>query len=122
MKLRAIKIDRRFIPEWNDNKDLPPNEQLVINFSRIPATSEKSNYINYSFDTGGSGKLVYNDNLLCSAFISKIDNFELSDGTKIKDGKDLATTSHPRLASLFLEIRTYLFPEDEDLTQGESRA
>jgi hypothetical protein len=121
MKLRAIKIDKRFIPEWNDNKDLPPNEQLIINFSRIPVTSEKSNYINYSFDTGGSGKLVYNDNLLCSAFISKIENLEFDD-LKIKDGKDLATYSHPRLASLFLEIRTYLFPEDEDLKEGESKA
>ena len=44
MKLRAIKIDKRFIPEWNDNKKLPSNEQVVIEFSRIPATSEEQNY------------------------------------------------------------------------------
>jgi len=120
MKLRAIKIDRRFIPEWNGNKDLPPNEQLVITFSRIPATSEKQNYVNFSFKNGAT-EIIYNDNLLIAAFISKVENLELDD-QKIKDGKDLATASHPRLASLFLEIRTYLFPEDEDLTAGESKA
>jgi hypothetical protein len=120
MKLRAVKIDRRFIPEWNDNKDLPPNEQVVINFSRIPATSEKANYKGFSFGQD-SIKLNYNDNMMCAAFISKIENLELDD-VKIKDGKDLSTATHPKLVSLFTEIRDYLFPDDEDLKEGESKA
>jgi hypothetical protein len=121
MKLKAIKIDRRFVPEWNDNKDLPPAEQVVIHFSRIPATSEKQNYLNFSFGQDSSTKINYNDNMLCAAFISKIENLELGE-EKIKDGKDLSTASHPKFAGLFTEIRGYLFPDDEDLTAGESKA
>jgi hypothetical protein len=121
MKLKAIKIDKRFIPEWNGNKDLPPVEQVVIHFHRIPATSEKQNYVGFSYEAGRGTALNYNDNLLISAFVSKVENLEFDD-VKIKDGKDLATTSHPRLMSLFTEIRGYLFPEDEDLTRGESKA
>ena len=35
MKIRAIKIDKRFVPTWNGNKDLPTTEQMVIHFKRI---------------------------------------------------------------------------------------
>ena len=42
MILRSVKIDKKFIPEFNDNKKLPVEEQMVIHFSRIPGTSEKS--------------------------------------------------------------------------------
>jgi hypothetical protein len=120
MKLRAIKIEKTFIPEWNGNKKLPLNEQVKIHFSRIPATSEKQTYKSYSFKNGAA-ELIFNDNLLAAAFISRIENFELGD-EKVKDGKDLATAYHPKLDSLFTEIRGYLFPDDEDLTQGESKA
>ena len=118
MKLRAIEINKRFIPEWNDNKKLPATEQLVINFSRIPGTSERSTYKSIRMTASGMMELAYNDNLMCSSFISKIENLEIGD-TKIKTGAELATASHPALGELFVEIRNHLFPEDEDLTAGE---
>jgi hypothetical protein len=118
MKLRAIKIDKRFIPEWNDNKKLPSNEQVVIEFSRIPATSEEQNYKGFKFDSSGTMQLVYNDNMLVSTFVSKVHNLEIGD-EKIKTGAELATANNPLLKELFTEIRAYLFPSDEELTAGE---
>lgn len=118
MKLRAITINKRFIPEWNGNKNLPANEQVVITFSRIPGTSEKSTYKGLRINQSGCMELVYNDNLLCSSFISKIENLENGD-VKIKTGAELATAAHPALGDLFVEIRNYLFPDDEELTAGE---
>jgi len=119
MKLRAIQIEKRFVPEWNDNKKLPATEQVVIHFSRIPGTSEKSTYKGFRINQSGGMELVYNDNLLCSSFVSKVDNLEIND-KKVKTGAELATASHTALSELFVEIRNYLFPEDEELTEGES--
>jgi hypothetical protein len=122
MKLRAVKIEKKFIPEWNNNKSLPTNEQVVIHFSRIPGASERATYRGFRMSSNGMIEFAFNDNLMCSAFISKIDNLEIDDGEKIKNGGDLATSSHPALAELFTEIRAYLFPDDEDLQPGESKA
>ena len=96
MKLKSIEIDKRFVPEWNKNKDLPADEQVIIYFQRIPATSEISNYKSFSVGADSSLKLNYNDNTLAAAFISKIDNLEIND-KKILNGKDLATASCPQL-------------------------
>ena len=118
MKLKAIKIDKRFIPEWNDNKKQSANEQVIIEFSRIPATSEEQNYKGFKFDSSGTMQLVYNDNMLVSTFVSKVLNLEIGDD-KIKTGTELATANNPALKDLFTEIRAYLFPSDEELTAGE---
>jgi len=118
MKLRAIKIEKRFIPEWNDNKKQPANEQVIIEFSRIPATSEEQNYKGFKFDSSGTMQLVYNDNMLVSTFVSKVHNLEIGD-EKIKTGAELASANNPLLKDLFTEIRAYLFPSDEELTAGE---
>lgn len=121
MQLREIKIDRKFIPDFNGNRKLPINEQLVIHFNRIPGTSEKPRYKTFSFHANGQVVLVNEDNLLISTFITKIENLSIG-SQKIKDGKDLATCSNPQLSELFTEIRNYLFPDDEELSEGESEA
>jgi len=120
MELKEIKIERRLIPEWNNNKELPVDEQVVIYFSRIPGTSEKTNYINLNFSQSGSTGISYNDNQLLAAFVEKVDNLKI--GKRIKSGRDLATASHPSLAALITEIRDYLFPDDDELLEGESQA
>lgn len=122
MKLRSIKIDRTLVPVFNGNRDLPANEQVVIHFSRIPATSERSTYKNFKFTQSGDMSLAYNDNLMLSTFVAKVENLELSTGEKIKTGRDLATASSPDLMELITEIRDYLFPDDEDFGEGESKA
>ena len=118
MKLRAIEISKKLIPEWNDNKKLTVDEQMTIEFTRIPATSEIGNYKVFKFDSAGNFQIVYNDNLLVSTFVGKITKLQLGE-EEIKTGVNLATATHPKLQSLFTEIRAHLFPEDEDLTAGE---
>jgi len=122
MKLRSIKIDKKFIPDFNGNKELPPDEQIVIFFNRIPGTSEKSKYKDFKFDQNASVQLVYNDQLLISTFVEKIENLELETEGKIKNGNDLANANSPDLPPLFTEIRNYLFPEADEFEPGESNA
>ena len=122
MKLRAVKIEKTFIPEFNENKKLPATDQVKLYFHRIPGTSEKANYKNFKYEQGGAIQMVNNDNLIISTFVSKVENLEFDDGTKIKTGAELATASNPALGDLFIEIRNYLFPEEEDFTEGESEA
>jgi hypothetical protein len=122
MKLRSVSISKRLIPEWNENKNLPPGEQVIVNFTRIPGASEKGNYKSFEFGSTGGVKLSYNDTMMLTSFVGKIENLEIDDGEKIKNGKDLAAVTNPEIAGLITEIRDYLFPDTEDLTSGESSA
>jgi len=119
MKLRAVKIDKKFIPEFNGNKKLSIDEQVVIYFSKIPGTVERSNYNGFKFDQSFGTQLVHNDQMLVSAFIERIENLEDSEGNIIKSGQELAALNDSVLESLFPEIRNYLFPEGEELTEKE---
>ena len=106
-------------------KDLPPGEQVVIHFSRIPGTAEKSNYKDFKLDGKGGVQLIYNDQMLISTFIAKIENLEIEINgkiKKIKDGVELASVNNSALSELFTEIRDYLFPENEIISEGESGA
>ncbi len=125
MKLRSIKIDLKFIPEFNGNRELPVDEQVVIYFSRIPGRVERANYIGFKMDVKSSMEMVNNDPMLVSAFINRIENLEDEvDGKikKIKNGQDLSKINNPLLDDLFVEIRNYLFPESEEFSEGESLA
>ena len=120
MKLREIKISEVFTPEFNDNKKLPATEQMKIKFKRIPGTAERMKYIKLEFRDGGTS-LIYNDIAMSVDFIDSIENFEVG-SKKVKTGEDLATLNHPEITSLFPEIRNHLFPENEEITEGESEA
>lgn len=125
MRLRSVHIDRKFIPEFSGNKELPPADQVVVHFSRIPGTAEKSNYKGFKMDQQGSMQLVYSDSLLVSSFVDRIENLELEiDGKieKIKNGVQLASANNSVLMDLIVEIRDYLFPESEVMPEGESIA
>jgi len=125
MRIRAIEISKKFIPEWNGNKELTPGDQLVIFFNRIPGTSEKSKFKDFKFDQSGGIQLVYNDQLMISTFVERVENLELEKGGKIekvKNGIDLANANQSELDKLFSEIRNYLFPEAEEFEEGESKA
>ena len=122
MKLRSIKIAEKFIPEWNGNKELPIDEQIVIHFGRVPGTSEKGNYIGYAFDSKGQMSISYNDQIMIASFVEKVDNLEIEisgEIQKIKNGIDLSKASYPGLPELFNEIREHLFPTDDELDEKE---
>ena len=125
MKLRSIHIDKRFVPVFAENKDLPASDQVVIHFSRIPGTSEKMNYKGWKQDQSGAIQLSYNDSLLVATFVERVENLEIDVNGKIKrikNGTDLASANNPALSELFAEIRDYLFPDNEDIPEGESDA
>ena len=122
MKLRAVKIEKMFIPEFNENKKLPATEQVKLYFHRIPGTSEKANYKNFKYEQGGAIQLVNNDNMIISTFVSKVENLDFDDGSRIKNGAELSTASNPALEPLFSEIRNYLFPDGDEFSEGESEA
>lgn len=125
MKLRSIHIDKRFIPSFAGNKDLPANEQVIIFFNRIPGTSEKGNYKDFKFDSKGGVQLVYNDQMLISTFVERIENLEIDTNgkiQKIKNGTDLAGANNSALSDLFSEIRDYLFPDNAVIPEGEQKA
>ena len=63
--------------------------------------------------------------MMVSSFVESIENLSLDiDGKteKIKNGADLAKANSPLLIDLFTEIRDYLFPDNEELSEGESKA
>ena len=118
MKLKQITINKKFIPSFRGNKDLPLEEQVVIIFNRIPGTSEKSNYKDFKFDSKGGVQILFNDQLLVSTFVDRVENLEVGE-QKIKNGRDLANASCPFLTELFTEIRDYLLPDAEEIEPGE---
>jgi hypothetical protein len=125
MKLRSIKIEKRFIPEWNKNRELPAAEQVIIYFKRIPGTSEKSNYKSFKVNQKSDIEMIYNDQIMIGGLVDRIENLEIEtagETKKIKTGLDLANANNSLLGNLFTEIRDYLFPDAEELTEGESEA
>lgn len=130
MKTKSVFISKRFIPEWNGNKELPAHEQMVITFRTIPSTAQKKDYMSFAFG-GGKTEVIYNDALLCTAFIEKIENYEDESvdpktgnvtTKKITTGAELAALNNSTLNDLFTEIRNYLFPDAEELNAGELKA
>lgn len=121
MKLKSVKISKLFVPEWQGNKDLPPNEQVMIHFSRIPGSAEKSTFMGFKYDSQANAAYYFNDTFLAASLISKIENLEL-DGERIRTGQELAQANHAALPELFTEIRSYLFPEANEEETGESKA
>jgi len=121
MKLRSVKISKKFIPEFNDNMELPDSERGEIHINTIPGTSEKSNYKGFKFDQSAGVQLMHNDQMLVSSFVERIENLENVEGKLIKNGAELSSENSPELSDLFDEIRNYLFPDD-DFSEKESNA
>lgn len=125
MKLKSIKIDMILIPKFNRNRELPANEQVKIHFSKIPGRIERESFVGFKMDKRQGLEMIHNDHMLVLTYVERIENLsdEIGDLTvQIKTGAQLAESSNADLDKLFVEIREHLFPENEDLTMGESKA
>ena len=126
MIIRAIKRSLEFYPEFNDNKKLPLANQLKIEFTRIPGTSEKGKYEEYGFSQNGQMTIHYNNKEMILAFVGKLTNaiFTYEDGEQFiaHDAVDLASVVSPEAEELFSQMRNYLFPPKPKLSEGESKA
>lgn len=121
MELRGITINKRFVPEFNNNKKLPIDKQIVIHFARIPGTAEEKNYKNMSVTKDGTYGVLFKDDMLLSSYIERIENLKVA-GVKVDTGQKLVEAVAPELEDLFTEVRDYLFPEAEEFAEGEQEA
>ena len=119
MKVRSIRKEKVFIPEFNGNKDLPEDEQVKIEVKQFPTAIEVSQYKDFGFGTDVTVKIKYNDNMIVTRHAGKIHNLEDDDG-KIMSGEQLAKTKNYFFGDLIAEFRDYILDAGEGLTQGES--
>ena len=119
MKVRSIRKEKVFTPEFNGNKDLPEDEQVKIEVKQFPTAIEVSQYKDFAFSTDGSVKLKYNDAMIVTRHAGKIENLEDDDG-KIATGEQLAKSKNLVFGDLIAEFRDYILDAGEGLAQGES--
>lgn len=124
MKLKSIRKDLLFIPEFNNNKNLKNNEQLRVHIKSFPTVAESKGYKSYRHTEGGGLEIVYpNDVAMLLRHVGIIENLDIEDtDEKITDGKSLSNTKILELSGLFSEIRDYLLEAAEPVDQGESSA
>jgi hypothetical protein len=107
----AIERKKRYVPEWNGNRELPAGDQFYINFKYLPGSSEVGNYV--------SGNKIDFKQFLFDC-VGKIGNLNIN-GETIENGVALSQALYPELTSLFIELLNYVFPSD-DIDEGESGA
>jgi len=124
MKIRSIRKEPVFIPEFNGNKDLSEKEQIKIHIKSFPTVAEGKGYKSYKISEGGGVEMVYpNDVSMLIRHVGKIENVILEDCDEIiNDGKSLSKTKVLELSPLFSEIRDYLLEASEPVEEGESLA
>lgn len=124
MKLKSIRKDLLFTPEFNNNKSLKNNEQVKIHIKNFPTVAESKGYKSYKHTEGGGIEVVYpNDVSMLLRHVGKVENLDIEDcDEKITDGSSLSKTRVLELGPLFTEIRDYLLEASEPVDQGESSA
>lgn len=123
MRILQTKKENSFKPEFNENLKLPLKEQVEVFISDWPSNGELGIYKQASFARGtGEVTVTYKDDLLLTRCVGKITNLELSDGTKITTGAELASTTNRLLVPLIVEIRDKLLYSLELLSQEEKKA
>jgi len=122
MKIRTIRREKLFIPEFNGNKDLPDEEQIKVHLKSFPTVTESGKYKTYRASDEGMIEISYpNDNTLLIRHVGKIEGIEVEAGTpRIFDGTTLANTEILGLENLVAEIRKYLLKSTEELAEGEN--
>lgn len=119
MEIKTIGKDKVFIPEFNDNKSLPPAKQIRVTFKSFPAAGDMGSY-KKEYYKSGSRIVEYNDISLLITCVEKIENLTYN-GIEIKTAVQLIAADK-LLFPLVEEVRYYAMREEELLTEGESSA
>ena len=117
MILRDIEVSTTYIPEWNKNKELPVNEQVIVEFSSIPKAIQKNKYIKFEFGSNSTVTIIKEYQLFALGHIKNITGLTIGNKV-IKTGKDLMDVNQPAITNLLDELMEYCFKDDE-LTMGE---
>jgi len=113
MKIHDIRISTTYIPQWHNNREQEPEDQLVIEFKSIPNSLSKNKYVSFNFKEDKVS--IHKDySLFAYTFIKEIKNLEVGD-KQIKTVEDLLSVNNPKLVSLLDELIDYCFPADEEI-------
>lgn len=119
MRIKA-SLEDRYIPKFNGNRDLPPDEQVVVTIQR-PTAAQREGLKSIQIEAGtGRMSFSFATEKILRNHVTKIDNLEdeVNGEVKlIKDGADLAASSNPRLQRLVDELKAEVTSElslDED--------
>ena len=119
MKLKAVTLDKTYIPEFNGNRDLPKEEQVTVEIKRHISNVEMSQYKKFISRRDGSYTIEYDDPKIMAIHVGAIKNLQVGDAV-IKSGVDLGDSDQTVLYDLMIEIRNYLLNAAEALPEGES--
>ena len=119
MKIRSVKLEDKYIPEFNGNKDAPLAEQVVVHIKDHISNLQLANYKKFNFEPGGGYNVEYDHAQIFARHIGKIENLEDDDGP-IDSGVKLADSKNKALYPLMVEIRNYLLNAGEAMEAGES--
>jgi len=117
MKIKSVELEKEFVPEFNDNKDYPKEEQIVVKIKKHISNLQLAKYKKYSW-SDGAANIEYDDTSIMALHVGEIKNLE-DDSGKIKDGAMLADSTNKKLYPLMVEIRNYLMNASETLPEGE---
>jgi hypothetical protein len=120
MKIRSLVKEKKFIPEFNGNKELADKEQIVVNIKRFPGISDLGKIKAFKYDASGNVIINYDNSYVLKTFVGGISNIDLEAGIDpVTNGSSLATTEVLELEPLVSEIRTYIMDTLEVMEEGE---
>ena len=121
MKITA-NLESKFIPEFNGNKELPLDEQIVVEIKR-PSSSQRETLRGYRMDQAGNFSVGFNVDRILRQHVGKISNLESEVNGKtfvIGDGKALADDTNPNLSGLVDEIKAEI-TRNQSLDETEEK-
>jgi len=124
MKIKSIRKEKTFIPEFNGNRDLAPKDQIVVNIKDFPGIEAIGKIKLFKYDADGNVIINYNNGYLLKNFIGSIKNIDLSEFgyDPVTNGSSLADSKCLELEPIVSEIRIYLLDTAEVLDEKESEA
>jgi phage terminase large subunit-like protein len=117
LKIKSVELEKEFIPEFNDNKDLPKEEQGVVEIKKHITNLQMAKYKTFSW-ADGKAVIEYDDTSIMALHVGNLRNFEDDNGI-LKDGAALADSTNKLWYPLMVEIRNFLLNASETLTEGE---
>jgi hypothetical protein len=120
MKIKSIRKEYKFIPEFMGNKDLPEDEQISVNIKSFPTNGEAKSYKGFKISDGGGIELTYpNDAVMLVRHIGTIKNIELDGYDVVTNGSSLSKSKCLELGELISELREYLTETAEVIDEKE---
>lgn len=107
-----ISLENEFIPEWNENKKLSRDKQIIVIW-KWPTGYDKENCMEISLQNGKSN-IKINYGRLVESCIVKIKNLKVN-GNIISTGFELMST--PGISGLSDEVKNFLIPKLRDIDE-----